>query len=86
MTAEEVLKLEHHAEEVLTESYEAAKAFDVCKVYGFAKPILSIVANAWFLPKKVKLIVGDLIRVMDGVCITGTFAAVATNEENKDLV
>ena len=68
MTKIEIDELEKYAGEVLEKSYEAQKAFDFCKVFHYALPILKPIANFYFLPKRIKKILNDLIIVGEAVC------------------
>lgn len=66
---ENFLKMEQeYAVNVLEQSLQARNENNLCKVINFALPILKIVAAAWFLPKKIRLIIGDVVAVAEAVC------------------
>lgn len=68
MTQNEMNELETYAASILEDSYEARKVFDFCKVFNYALPILKPIANFYFMPKRIKKILNDLIFVGEQVC------------------
>lgn len=80
-TPETFLKMEQeYADLNLSASFEARKENNLCKVLHFAIPILKIIAAAWFLPKKIRLIIGDVVAVAEAVCPTPETALITAPE------
>lgn len=76
------LKMEQeHAVNVLEQSLQARNESNLCKVLHFALPILKIISAAWFLPKKIRLIIGDVVAVAEAVCPTPETALIVKEEQ-----
>lgn len=54
-----------HAEANFLESKKAVQDRNIEKVFSIAKPILRFCASFFLIPKKVRMILADLVEIMD---------------------
>jgi hypothetical protein len=61
------IKIKLQAQENFIDSQKAVSEKRADKVYHIAKPILLFLASFFIIPKKVRLILGHLIEVLDAL-------------------
>lgn len=60
-----LVQIKLHAETNFLESKKAVQDNNIKRVFSIAKPILVFCASFFLIPKKVRMILADLVEIMD---------------------
>jgi len=60
-----LVQIKLHAEANFLESKKAVQNKNIKKVFSIAKPILEFCSTFFLIPKKVRMILADLLAIMD---------------------